>query len=233
MFFHRTPTVVLDCFTPYNSVLDHFPIKLSKEIKPSFFKKVPTQTLESSAVHPRHCPGMHDLINRGVVLPTWVEIFFTVTVENNNVNVDIQERSGQTPISPMNFALNGDDPYFNKVDYVFEKICPPWKIKANSKVNFLQTNTLHYHMNVDFIVVSGVLDFYYQHSTSVIQAINKSKSNKFSITPGEPICQFVPLEKVNIKIKNHYISSEEYDKMDRQITFVNNFVQLKNWSLKK
>ena len=56
MFFHRTPTVVLDCFTPYNSVLDHFPIKLSKEIKPSFFKKVPTQTLESSAVHPRHCP---------------------------------------------------------------------------------------------------------------------------------------------------------------------------------
>jgi len=225
MFFHRSPTVTLDCFTPYDSVLEHFPI--SNEIKPSFFKEVPTQTLESSVVHPRHCPGMHDLMNRGVVLPTWAEIFFTITVENNNINVDIQERSGQTPISPMNFALEGSDPYFKKVDYVFEKICPPWKIKANNKVNFLQTNALHYHMNVNFIVVNGILDFYYQHSTSVIQAINK-----FSIVPGEPICQFVPLEKVNLKIKNHYVSSEKYDKMDRQVTFVNNFIKLKKWSLK-
>jgi hypothetical protein len=51
-----------------------------------------------------------------------------------------------------------------------------------------------------------------------------NSGNRFSITPGEPIAQLIPLTDKDIKLKYHLVTTEEFHRLDNYKGWrINNF----------
>ena len=238
MIWKKSKEVVLDCFTVEDSVAQHFPIRETTFFKSKAIKDIPKQNIESKLTrleHPQYCNGFQDLMKYGFIMPWWTETYIEGDLVNGEFKLkfDSHIKSHQTHL--FQYGLNSEDyaRYQEKTDSVVVRMTSPWKIKANDKMLFLQTNTWVYNMKNTFMPLNGLLDFWWNHNANVVVAITKQNNLRYHFNPGEPLLQYIPTEKINLKIKIHVIDDIEHFKLDAPFTFFQNRLnKLRKWSLK-
>ena len=218
-FLFKRKTIVLDCFTFIDLVLERFPITESINHVPVWFKKVP-KPVESNSLEPvssiRKCYGMLDLFKRGAVLPLPCDVKIGTWYENNVYNVKSYNILSNEHITVHNFTEH------------FHKLSIPWLIKTNSKKPFLLTNCHYHSKRPNITVVNGTTHFHWCPQIHVFFHLFKEEGgteenpNVTILEGGFPIIHIIPIEDVKVKVKTHLIPETEFFNKARSHSFFNN-----------
>jgi hypothetical protein len=213
-FFFKKPKIVLDCFTHHPEVETLFPLVNAEERLPDFWKKLPTTVKHNgpSRGTMKTCPGVTGLFRTGFIIQSWQD--FWISTENSMLKWFPEESA-----EGHNQKQWGD--YLN--DYQHLKLNSPWKIKEKTGVNFLFTNCFWHDDKFKPFVVNGMVDYRYQHTTSVNLLIPKKMfPADLTIPAGKELAHVVPLSESDVTIKMHTVDYGEYLKQVGDMSFTLN-----------
>jgi hypothetical protein len=207
-FFTKRNKIHVDCFTYFKGLPDLFPIKYASDCMPSWFKSIPPTLKAPSGPTVgtmRSCPGVNELFNTGLIIEAWSDMYIDWSNPKEGIYVQPEEIAVPHPNWQWNF-----NPAFENYQHL--KLITPWKFKEKTGVNFMFTGTFWSDLANKFVVPNGVVEYKYQHTTSINIMIPKSGFPKtLTISAGEPIAQIVPLSEKDVVIHMHEISRDEYN----------------------
>lgn len=203
-FFFKKPKIVLDCFTYQPEVEKLFPLLRAEERIPSFWKNLPPTVKHNGPMRGtmRTCPGVGTLYRTGFILQSWQEIW---------IGTDGGLKWFPEDAIETHSSKQWMDSYLKGFHHV--KLLSPWKIREKTGVNFLYTNCFWHDDEFKPFVVNGVVDYKYQHTTSVNMLIPKVMFPKeLTIPLNKELAHIIPLSESDVDIKMHTVSFDEYIK---------------------
>lgn len=217
MFWSKKKKVVVDCFTPFQSVHDLYKIDPAISFFPEEVKKLPnfysvedqnTKISYDSATI-RKCIGLQELYKTGFILPMWTDFICDPQgAINNKTAVGLMSQ-------PFYYNVHDKKQWNGFFDnYIHVKMASPWKIVEKTGVKFswnAASWNLHKHMK-NFIVVPGTVTYDYQSDTNVNIFVDMT-APKFIIESGTPLVHITALSDSDVVIKNHLVSPEEHAKI--------------------
>lgn len=214
MFFKRNKELVIHCYTFDKTIYEfHKPdraIKFvpegwksaPKNIPKKVFAYNPSSTMEQPNHTIKSCVGFLKLFSSGFIIPSWSDILL--------------EPQGEGAIhhSPSHLGMNESMPrdlYWNGLypEYSHVKLLSPWVIKTDEEIDFT-FNSCDWNNTErasDFHVLSGVIDFKYQHCTHV----NAFIKNNIHIKAGEPLAHLIPMTERKWRLEHHLVSSTDFN----------------------
>ena len=210
-FFFKKSKIVLDCFTYVPEVELLFPILRAEERLPQFWKKLPPTVKHNGPMRGtmKTCPGVGNLYRSGFIIQSWQEMW--IGIENG-------VRWFPEDCLETHSSKQWLDSYLTGFYHV--KLLSPWKIKEKTGVNFLYTNCFWHDDTFKPFVVNGVVDYKYQHTTSVNMLIPKTIFPKeVNIPLNKELAHVIPMSEKDIDIKMHTVTQEEFVKQVGTIPF--------------
>ncbi len=233
MFWFKKKEIVVDCFTVNPTIYTCNPIAPANNFFPAEWKSHPkfirtkyhsdnTSNLEVDLPTIKKCIGFINLYNVGFMIPSWCDF-----------GIEIREDGSYTYHNAGDLRID-QHPRFQVWDTLYKdyghaKIGSPWLLKEKTGVQFSWHQCDWHKTDVidKFKIVSGVVDFKYQHQTNVNMFIKKGSSVNFNA--GEPLAHLIPISDSNVKIKNHLIDGIEMSKIDfRPTQYSNQYRKMKN-----
>jgi len=205
-FFRKRSKIYIDCFTWNKEIAELFPVLHAKESLPDFWKTLPTTVPLAGPGRGtmKTCPGVSELYKTGLILQSWSDLY--VDIDNNSLKWDPQPAAESHNVAQFNN-------YFKH--YYHLKFVSPWKFIEKTGVKFLYTNLFWHDETFKPMVVNGMIEYKYQHTTSCNMMIPKNMYPKSTIIPaGKPLCQIIPLSEKEVNFKMHVLSSDEFNKFD-------------------
>lgn len=205
-FFFKKSKITLDCFTYIPEIEKLFPIIPAEERIPSFWKNIPTTVKHMGPMRGtmKTCPGVSTLFKSGFIVQSWSDIW--IGIENNALRWLPEEMGEAHNPKQWGDALKG----FNHI-----KLVSPWRIKEKTGVNFLYTNCFWHDDQFKPVVVNGVVEYKYQHTTSVNMLIPKKMfPAELTIPAGKELAQVIPLSESDVNIKLHTVTPLEYERLN-------------------
>ena len=219
MFWIKPSVINVDCFTHNDMVYEHFRIDRASKFFPEEIKLLPNHVELKANHHPnsflmekigtlRKCNGIVDLFSVGMILPLWSNIHIEVTKEGQIFHVDRIARADDFNTFDVHDRIQyGSAIYGNQVNV---KLLTPWYLEEKSGVKFTW-NMCDWH-RTDIAhkvrVVSGVLDFKYQHQLNTNLFIEKNCIIKYNA--GDPLVHMIPLSEKRLKLHHHLIDRNEF-----------------------
>lgn len=211
-FFHRTSTIHVDSFTFLPDVYRLTPVVNSYKSKPDWFLKLPPLDKENQQAflntkkevkNIRTCYGFLEFFNKGVVIENWCDI--GVRTEGNG---DLFYRVSSGPVPELHNPVQ-----YNKgfTDYHNIKLISPWKFKSKEKVKFLMVGSEWNLDKFNIKILPGVLDLDITSGTNIFLMTPKAPQ-KYIIPVGNPLVHIIPLSEKKMKITNHLVTYEEFEK---------------------
>jgi len=217
MFLFKRKKIVVDCFTPFEHIIDLYSVQPALKFFPEKIKSMENHfeekdkqtniTLKHATI--KKCNGIIDLYKQGAIIPFWTDF----------ISEPRNAKDGKSAIGmiekPFTFYRHDPRQYTGLFDNYFHiKFDTPWRFREKKGINFLYTeptwNLLDQKKN--FTVVTGVITYNYQSLTHTNIIIDKDSDN-FSIKPGTPLVHIIPLTEDEVVFKNHLVSIEEYKKI--------------------
>lgn len=219
MFFKDNSTITVDCFTNSAVAYEYFPISKSTDYKPKWWNNLSSDfevnvenTLRNKSATIKKCPGITNLFNKGLIIPSYCDLSMEVNCEESGPTFNY-EFVGVNPRSKID--LHDQRQYLGVFEdkYIQAKITTPWLIKEKTGVEFLLTEPTWFLSDPNqYLVPPGVLDFKYQNNIN-INLFLKLETQRIDIQSGVPLAQIIPLSDKKIKLNNHLVSDEEYEKL--------------------
>lgn len=211
-FFHRSETIVVDCFTSDPIAYEFAPVGKASKAFPEWWKKLPIQRVsdvdyDRSKMNMRTCYGFLELYKRSAILQNWTDFHYRVTPDKGYT---WQKNSGPDPEEhPSSQYQNGFSNYYHS------KLTCPWTIKEKSGKHFLFTGCTWSLENYDFLLPPGMLEFSVNHSLNVnILMPKKKETYSFFLPIGKPLIHLIPLqEKTKLDIRTHLLTHQELEKI--------------------
>jgi hypothetical protein len=207
--FRRPSKIYLDCFTDVEELPKFFPIKHASEMMPPFWKTLPTTMpyMGPARGTMKTCPGVSSLYRTGFILQNWHDIWYST--EGGEVQWQPQ------PAAESHNKMQWGEAFKN---HHHLKLVSPWRIKEKTGVKFMFTNTFWHNEDFKPVVVNGIVDYKYQHTSSVNMLIPKNIFPKSQTIPaGTPLAQVVPLSDKDVVIKMHVVDEAELKKLSNWI----------------
>jgi hypothetical protein len=232
MFFFKKKKIVVDTFTHMNNVYEYFPIDNALKYTPDWWKKLPGTYEEVNAFGVKmptstikHCEGFIDLYKSGFIIPLWSDLIVS-TKDDGAWQYQWADFKAYVIQSHSERQYSQD---LNK--YIHLKLQSPWAIKEKTGVKFVWTEPLWNNLlnTYDIKLLPGILDFKYQSSSHVNIFLQK-KEQSFNINCGTPMVHLIPMSEHNVEIKNHLISTDEYNQLkdlDQPFTFTGKYRKVK------
>lgn len=222
-FFFKKKKKIIDCFTPNQTVYEHFPIARAKEYIPNWYKKLDAtyavnnpNTLRKEAATVKRCPGISSLFNKGFVIPLWSDLTldFSPLGENFEFKWEYAVNDDSWSVEVHDFQQ-----YVGLFDNQFfqTKLNVPWLIKEKSGIKFAFIEPTYTMTNPNIVtIIPGVIDFKYQNFVNVnmLTEITQPMQKRIEFNAGEPLAQIIPLTEDDVELKIHKISKEEYKTLD-------------------
>ena len=217
MFWFKRKEIVVDCFTPLQSVYELYKIQPAMKFFPEEFKNLPnyldeidpTTKIKYQTGTIRKCIGLQDLYKQGFITPMWTNLISEP--KNSILNKTAVAMIGQ----PYGFEMHPKRQYAGVFeDYLHIKLKGVWKLKESTGVKFMIQGpvwNLHNH-HKNFVVVPGIVSYNYMSQTNVNLFINKN-SDDFCIDSGTPLIHTIPLTDNKVTIRTHLIDDKEYSKI--------------------
>lgn len=212
-FFHRTPKIVLDCFTTEEHVYNYTPIVKASKTIPDWWKELPNYEfrlkrdsekvfVNDSVQNLKNCYAFLELFHNAISIRHWADIYIETSESNFNYFVS----SGQLPESHSIKQIGK-----GFINYHHLKLSSPWVFREKEGIKFSWFGAQWNLDNYDFAVLPGVINFKINHGTNINLMIPKQK-NEYVIPAGLPLVNLIPLTEKKIVVKNHLVSSDEFQK---------------------
>jgi hypothetical protein len=217
MFWFNRKEIIIDCFTPLQSVFELYKIQPAIKFFPEEFKSLPNYhdeiddatKIKFKAATIRKCVGLQELYKRGFILPMWTNLI------SEPKNAALNTTAAAMVANPFSYTIHPKKQYGGVFDDYFNiKLSGVWKIREKSGIQFLLQGpawNLHNH-HKNFLVAPGVVSYNYQSQTNVNLFINKN-SDDFCIDSGTPLVHMIPLTDKKVTIRNHFVEYDEYNKI--------------------
>lgn len=199
--------VKLTFHTHRQSLIKLFPPSIGMKNLPDWF-----HNNDKSASYPNinKCSGLNELYKKAINIPLWSDINFSYS---SNGILDIR-MPGVPPEMIYEYVTHHNEEQYNnafKDSYHF-KLMNPWLITSDSLVPFLMIDSTWNRSRFDqYTVLPGMVEFKYQTGAHINCFIHPTKHQQtLKLQGGNPICQLVPLEDVDIKIEYKKVSMEEW-----------------------
>lgn len=213
-FFHRTPEIVMDCFTYDQCTYVNTPIIKSGKAVPEWWKELPPYRvsfdnindnpyhLNSHELTARDCYAIIELYKVGVVVENWCDI----SIKTQNGDFNYWYTSCEKPEVHNRGQLGNAFPNHHHL-----KLVSPWIIREKTGVKFLWIGAEWALDNLELKVLPGVLRF------DIVTTINVNimfpkRDGEFVIPAGQSLAQLVPLTEKRLKVRNHLVTEQEYEK---------------------
>jgi len=205
-FFFKKSKIVLDCFTCVPEIAQLFPIIPAEERIPSFWKNLPTTVKHQGPMRGtmKTCPGVSTLFTSGFIIQNWSDIW----LGNEPAGLTWYPENAGEAHHPKQWgnAFKG----FNHV-----KLVSPWRIKEKTGVNFLYTNCFWHDDEFKPVIVNGVVEYKYQHTTSVNMLVPKKMfPSELTVPAGKELAHVIPLSEKEIVINSHEVSPLEFERLN-------------------
>ena len=211
-FFHRSETIVLDCFTADPVAYEFAPLVKATKTFPNWWKKLPANHVSDidyslTKLNMKTCYGFLELYKRSIVVQNWNDFHFKITPDNG---YHWQKSSGPEPQEhPPAQYENGFKNYYHS------KLVNPWSVREKTGKHFLFTGSTWSLENYDFLIPPGMLEFSVNSSLNVNIFIPKKKEPySFFLPIGKPLVHLIPLqEKFKLDIRSHLVTEQELRKI--------------------
>ncbi len=213
-FFHRTPEIVLDCYTYDQTFYANTPIIKSGKAVPDWWRELDPYKakfvqegenpyhLNTNELTARDCYAIIELYKVGAILENWCDISF----RTQNGDYNYWYSSGDKPETHDRKQLGNSFPNYHHI-----KLISPWVMRERTGVKFMWIGAEWSLHNYDIKVLPGILRF------DIVTAMNVNMmfpmyDNEFVLPVGLPLGQLVPLSEKRLKINNHLVTEQEYNK---------------------
>lgn len=220
MFFFKRKQIIIDCFVVNPTIHDYYPIQSANKFFPDGWKKhprskkiklheyvEPSSNIEVELPTIKKCIGFIDLFSSGFIIPAWCD--FGIEFQENGKMT--YHANGNTVIEQHPRWQVWNDLYS---DYGHAKVISPWILHEKDGVKFswhqCDWNNTQYLDRVR--IVSGVVDYKYQHQTNINMFIKKGSIVNFSAN--QPLVHLIPISERDVKIKTHLVTPDEIMKKD-------------------
>ena len=224
MIFFKKSVIHLDSFTTNSGIHDLFPIQSSNNFIPDWWKNIPKTYSEKDeyGIVTQHatmksCVGFLDLYKTGFIIPNWSDVIFRTYPDGSWAYKQAAENLPQ-------ITSHNSNQYGDLQNLIHAKIESPWIITEKTGVSFLFTDPKWNKLkNInDFVVLDGVVNFKYQHSTH-INIFIQQKDNQINLNAGDPLVHLIPLSDKKVKIKNHLVDETEYTNIKNKSSYCSKF----------
>jgi hypothetical protein len=186
--------------------------KAANKALPQWWKDIP-QITDMGNLSVKRCPGIHDILKQGYILPMWVNADITLDKDGAGVNFD----TGGNNIGFLPWAIHPNEQFLDYTDVAIRgrkathtvKIVNPWRIITPPGYSTMVL-PLTYEFNPDFTVMPGIFDTDIFHGTN-IPIIVHSDNKPFSIKMGDPIAMYIPFKRIKSKLKIYGTDTPEFD----------------------
>jgi len=209
-FFLKKDKIYLDCFTNEPDLATLFPFRLASEKLPGWFKHLPNGMEFHGPIRGtmKTCPGVSDLFRSGFIIVNWLDVY--IDVSNNKIDWMPKPRAE----SHNSGQWDGPKTSFLK-DFYHLKLVSPWKMREKTGIKWLFTNPFWYDDTFKPLVVNGMVEYKYQHTTSVNMLVPKNMFPKnITIPAGKELAHVIPLSDKEIVLKTHVVTDNEMKKLD-------------------
>lgn len=166
-------------------------VKRAKDVKPEWFHK---QKEGDMTQHFANCPGMHDLMNYGYLIPAWTDIKIIQTKQE--VTIMYSDLSQRKP-TKMNHNLLRGAVTTKGVPFSIQRLPGPWYIKAVPGWSvILQAPFFHNPKLQDLVVYPGITDNDTFYTTNFIFSCRTEC--EIEIKKGEPILHVIPFKREHV-----------------------------------
>ena len=203
--FRRPSKIYVDCFTDVEELPKLFPIQHASERMPTFWKNLATTVPHLGPFRGtmKTCPGVSSLYRTGFIIQSWSD--YWLSVDNNQF--DWQPQQAAESHNPSQWG----DAFKN---HYHLKLVSPWRIREKTGVKFMFTNTLWHDEEFKPKILNGIVDYKYQHTTSINMLVPKNMFPKSQIIPaGKELAHVVPLSDKDVVIKMHVVDGQELNKL--------------------
>jgi hypothetical protein len=236
MFLFKPKVINLDCYTWRSEVYEYNPIDYSSKFVPTWWKNLPNiSDIDIIDTHNnmKKCIGFTNIFKHGITIPLWTDMLVTINPEIHGYEWVFAD--GVT-LSNVH-GVNQYDGFINTSEYGHLKIHSPWTFTCKEDVDFLMYQNTWCHENKeDYFIPPGIIDFKYQNSTNINLFFNLRRNKRFLVEAEQPLVNIVPIDSRKVKIHNHLVSKEEYDKihnLSSRVTFRNKYLRTKSFILRK
>lgn len=211
-FFFKKKVITLDCFTANYNAYTYYPINLSKDYYPSWWKDIQSKYestefgIKVDRPTIKRCTGILDLYSNGFSLPLWSD--FVLETNDNQYRYIFADNTSN--ITSHNQEQMGENKYFGKLHL---KIISPWAIKESQgvKFSFIQSSWNFMDDINKFHILPGLLDFKHQNQTHI--NILSEQHQRIELNAGTPLVMMIPLSEKRFQIKNHLVDELELGKI--------------------
>lgn len=217
-FFHRTNKIYLDCFTDIPQIFQQTPIVRASKVFPDWWKDLPTPKLNfnydnteyvspSTDSNMRNCFGFLELYKRGIIIESWCDLH----IKSSKEEIRYFYSNGKSPGS-HNRSQWGE----GFKNYHHLKLHSPWFFQEKTGINFLFFGAEWHLEDYDFKIVPGLIRYDLTAGTNVNMMI-PAKDTEYFIPMGKPLVHIVPLSDKKIVLKNHLVTTEEFNRKAIQV----------------
>lgn len=186
---------------------DLFSPQEGMKLLPDWFK-----TIDRSQQDPTlaTCPGFIDLFKNSINIPLWTDI--NITYENDRL-LNVQMPGIGQVTRDFVQVHNSDQWGEGFKNSLHIKLMNPWHVTSNVDTPFLMHDAVWHKENIsDYNVLSGVLEFKYQHANHINIMLPKSNGREKTVElkAGTIIAHLTPLVDTKMTIESKLISHEQW-----------------------
>lgn len=209
IFFNRTSTLTLDCFTPEPNVMQYTPIVETKKTFPEWWRDLPVKKpnfnyefneYPRGFLNMKNCYGFVEFMKKGAVLESWAD--FTLRTDKEELKYYFSNG-----IPPQQHFHEQMGKGFNNYHHL--KLNSPWAFRENTGTQFLVMGSEWHMDDLDFKIMPGLVNFKINVEANVNCLFTKTNA-EYIIRVGHPLLHFIPLSDKNLEIRNHLVSQDEF-----------------------
>jgi hypothetical protein len=203
MFFKKNETVLTFHTSGSQQKIDLFsPRYGNQQLLPNWYRTI---SKDPNAVTLRSCPAFADLHKNSIGIPLWTDM--TISYKGNRVT-----RINAPYMYPDMIQPHHEDQWGAGFANSFNvKLLSPWYVTANRDTPFLMHDAVWHKENLDeYQVLSGIINFKYQHSSHINMMFPISEEEKtVELKAGTILAYLTPLSETKIKIKTQWETEEK------------------------
>lgn len=211
-FFHRSSVINIDCFTYITEAYNLTPIINANKAKPEYQKQLPNLDISNTenwfenkgtSRNLKSCFGFLEFFKQGVVIENWCDL----AVKSNEEHISYFSSTGMIPEMHHHSQLGK-----GFENHYCVKLKSPWKLSTKEKVKFLMVGAEWNLDRYNIKIPPGILDLRVTNATNIFLMCPKVYQS-FIIPIGNPLVHIIPLDDRKIKVTNHLLSPDEYNKI--------------------
>lgn len=180
----------------------------------------PYTLIHDSSLGVKGCPGIHDFLSFGYIIPSWTTFIFREDEQTRLlVNwVDSPYDIDYTAHPSEQFSTLPNKPIYNH----FGKISTPWTIKTEKNVSCLITHPV-WHRNNVFTTATGIIHtdvspfnipWFFEYNYKVESGLDLTRMNvdKQIVDINTPLVLIIPFYRKDFKSVINYVDSDEMER---------------------